>query len=139
MHTPPTSSKPEIVRLTIPVSREVHDTFTRLAKASSMSTGRAMAEWLGDTLDAATFMAHTMERAREAPKLVARELHAYALGLGDESTDLIEKLRAKGAADRAAGAGAASTVARSARTTPPSNTGVTTVTNKPNAPKRGKK
>lgn len=139
MHTPPTPTKPETVRLTIPVSREVHDTFTRLAKASSMSTGRAMADWLTDTLDAATFMAQTMERAREAPRLVARELHAYALGLGDESQDLIDKMRAKGAADRASGQPLAARTTGPDAKTPPSNTGVTTVQNKPNAPKRGKK
>jgi hypothetical protein len=89
------------VRLTIPVTAEVHDTFTRIAKAGNMPVGRAMGEWLADTIDAAMFMAQTMEKARSAPRLVAQELHSYALGLGDQTTELLNALRAKGAADRA--------------------------------------
>lgn len=90
------------IRLTISVSPEVHETFTRLANAGSMSISRAMGDWLGDTLDAAEFMASKMEEARAAPKKVMRELHAYALGLADETGEFIDKARAKGAADRKA-------------------------------------
>lgn len=85
------------VRLTISVTPEVHATFQRLANAGSMSISRAMGEWLGDTLDAASFMAEKMEQARAAPKLVARELHAYALGLADETNQVLQAVR-KGAA-----------------------------------------
>jgi hypothetical protein len=84
------------VRLTISVTPEVHATFQRLANAGSMSISRAMGEWLGDTLDAASFMAEKMEQARAAPKLVARELHAYALGLADETSQVLQAVR-KGA------------------------------------------
>ena len=45
------------VRVTVPVRQDVLDTFQRLAKAGSMSTGRAMGEWLADTIEAASFMA----------------------------------------------------------------------------------
>ena len=132
---PPTLKKP--VRLTIPVSPEVHEAFQRLAKVGNMSTGRAMGEWLADTLDAANFMATTMEKARAAPKLVAQELHAYALGLGDETGALIERMREKGRETAAVGVPAQrGHSAAGARTTPPSNPGVTTVKNKPS---RGKK
>jgi len=89
---------PEI-RLTIPVSAEVHAAFSRIAEATKMPVGRAMGEWLGDTLDAAQFMAETLEKARRAPKLVAQELHAYALGLGDESADLLKRLRGASASE----------------------------------------
>ena len=84
------------VRLTISVTPEVHATFQRLSAASSMSISRAMGEWLADTLEAAEFMASTMEKARAAPKLVTRELHAYALGLADETGDLMRKIGASG-------------------------------------------
>jgi hypothetical protein len=94
---PPT---PE-VRLTIPVSAEVHAAFTRVAKAGNMPVGRAMGEWLGDTIDAVQFMAEKMEQARSAPALVARELHSYALGLTEETQGLMAHLRSKGRADRA--------------------------------------
>ena len=58
--SPPT--KPP--RVSVPVTEEVLLVFQRLAKAGNMSTGRAIAEWLGDTVEAAEYMASTMERAR---------------------------------------------------------------------------
>jgi NTP pyrophosphatase (non-canonical NTP hydrolase) len=128
MRTPPTPTKPEEVRLTIPVTAEVHEAFTRIAKATRMPVGRAMGEWLGDTLDAAQFMAQTLEKARAAPRLVAQEMHAYALGLGDETGELLKRMREKGRG-RVGDEGSALAPARP-RTTPPSNTGVTTVKNK---------
>ena len=135
MQKPPTSKKPETVRLTIPVTVEVHEAFTRIAKASKQPIGRAMGQWLEDTVDAANYLAQTLEKARSAPKLVAQELHAYALGLTDETGDLMERMRE---ASRAKAAGGAlrerGGPAAEAKTTPPSNTGVTNTTNKP---KRG--
>ena len=104
-------SKPP--RVSVPVTDDVLQVFQRLAKAGNMSTGRAMAEWLADTVEAAEYMASTMERARAAPKIVMREMHAYALGLADETGDLMRSLAEKGVADRAK-AGAAPSRRRSA-------------------------
>lgn len=87
-------------RVSVPVTGEVLQVFERLAKASNMSTGRAMAEWLADTVEAAEFMASTVERARAAPKVVVREMHAYALGLADETGELIRQIAKKGEAER---------------------------------------
>ena len=89
----------------MPVSAEVLETFQRLAAAGNMSTGKAMAQWLEDTLEAAEYMAVTMERARAAPKVVMRELHAYALGLADETGQLMRDIAKKGRKDMAAGGG----------------------------------
>ena len=113
-------------RLTIPVTAEVHATFKRLAAAGSMSTGRAMADWLADTMEAAQFMAVTMERARAAPKIVMQEMHAYALGLQDETGALMKHMREKGVKDRASGTACdegAGGIARSGINPPPCNTG----------------
>ena len=90
-----TSTPTKNVRLTISVTPEVHATFQRLSNASGMSISRAMGEWLGDTLDAADFMASTVERARAAPKLVIQELQAYTLGLSDELSGVMERVRQK--------------------------------------------
>jgi hypothetical protein len=95
---PPPSKPP---RVSVPVSAEVLEVFQRLAKAGNMSTGKAMAEWLSDTVEAAEFMAATMEKARAAPKVVMREMHAYALGLVDETGDLIRQISRKGELERA--------------------------------------
>lgn len=118
-------------RISVPISDEVLKVFQRLAKASNMSTGRAIAEWLGDTIEAAEYMATTVERARAAPKVVMREMHAYALGLADETGQLMRDIAEKGKAERAKASG---TLARkqsagerddglSEATPPPCNTG----------------
>lgn len=97
--SPPT--KPP--RVSVPVTDEVLQVFQRLAAASGTSTGKAMAEWLADTAEAAEYMAQTLERARAAPKVVMREMHAYALGLADETGELMRQIAKKSEADRAGG------------------------------------
>ena len=123
MQSPPTLETKE-VRLTIPVSAEVHEAFTRIAKATKMPVGRAMGEWLGDTIEAAQLMAEKLEQARAAPRLVMQEMHAYALGLADETGALLDKVRKEGQKARE-GRARADRPAAAAPTTPPSNTGVT--------------
>ena len=92
--TPSPTTEP--VRLSITVTPEVHAAFRRLADASGMSMGKAMGEWLGDTLEAVEFMAEKMEQARAAPRLVMQEMHAYALGLADETKQVLEQVRKRG-------------------------------------------
>lgn len=123
-------SKPP--RVSVPVSAEVLEVFQRLAKAGNMSTGKAMAEWLSDTVEAAEVMASTMERARAAPKIVMREMHAYALGLADETGELMRQITRKGEIERSRqatavarkrSAGDGSGLPREPGTPPVSNTG----------------
>ena len=96
--------KTEPVRLTITVTPEVHAAFRRLADASGMSMGKAMGEWLGDTLEAVEFMAEKMEQARAAPRLVMQEMHAYALGLADETKQVLANVKERERAGRASAA-----------------------------------
>lgn len=123
MQTPPTPESKE-VRLTIPVTAEVHEAFTRIAKATKMPVGRAMGEWLADTIEAAQLMAQKLEQARAAPRLVMQEMHAYALGLADETGVLLEQVRKEGKRARVGSAERGTPLAGSP-TAPPSNTGVT--------------
>ena len=85
--SPPTRTP----RISVPVDAETLEVFERLAKAGNMSTGRAMAEWLKDTVEAAELMASTMERARAAPKIVTAELHAMMLGMTEQTKELADK------------------------------------------------
>ena len=129
---------PKSIRLTITVTPEVHAAFDRLAKASGMSMSRCMGEWMGDTLDAIVYTAALVEEARAAPKMVMKEVHAYALGLADETGAILQALRtnasvasipeAKAMLEGAAGAaGAGGPGARAGRAgganPPPCNTG----------------
>lgn len=86
--------KEQRVRLTIAVEPKVHAAFERLSKAAGTSLGRTMGDWLADTMEAAEYAATMMERAREAPKVVMREVHAYAMGLAGETGDVLADLRA---------------------------------------------
>lgn len=118
--TPPTRPP----RVSVPVTAEVLYTFERLAAASNMSTGKAIASWLEDTIEAAEYLANKVQQARSAPKIVARELHAYALGMADETSQLMKDLQLRGRADRAAGAQAAGAPGGVGSPSPPSsNTG----------------
>lgn len=99
------------IRVTVPVTPEVQAAFQRLAAASGMSTGKAMGEWLEDTLEGVLTMADMLEKARRAPKQAVSEMHAYALGLADMTSDLMDNLRRRsgggktGAATGTAGGG----------------------------------
>lgn len=111
------------VRVTVPVRPEVLAAFQRLAAAQGVSTGKAMGEWLADTMDAASAMTSMLEKARAAPKLAAREIHSYALGLTDLTSELLEQVkRGRGAAGGDMRTQAA-TDARRPLTPPVSNTG----------------
>ena len=80
------------VRLSISVTQQDHLAFERLAAASGVSLSRCMGEWLGDTLDAVEHTAAMVERARAAPKLAMREMHAYAMGLADETGEVLARM-----------------------------------------------
>lgn len=135
--SPPTKAH----RISVPVDPEVLAIFERLAKAGNMSTGRAIAEWLGDTVDAAELMASTMERARSAPKIVTAELHAMMLGMADQTKELADKYRKfKGPMDgaKSGSASEAEPPRPAAAPIPPScNTGGKVLKNT-SLPKRGK-
>lgn len=98
------------IRVTVPVTPEVQAAFQRLAAASGMSTGKAMGEWLEDTLEGVLTMADMLEKARRAPKQAVSEMHAYALGLADMTTELMQNLRRSKAGGKA-GAGVGDAVA----------------------------
>jgi hypothetical protein len=120
------SPPPKPPRVSVPVSAEVLVIFERLARAGNMSTGRAMAEWLADTVEAAELMASTMERARAAPKIVTAELHAMMLGMADQTKELADKYaKFKGSAEGASGKRSAPRLDGpfAAFTPPPCNTG----------------
>ena len=89
MHMNTTHTK---TRVTVPVTAEVHETFKRLAEVSGVSVGKAMGEWLQDTMEAAQAMADMMEKARLQPKLALREMQAYTLGLSDMTQEILQGL-----------------------------------------------
>lgn len=111
------------IRLTISVTPEVHASFTRLANAGNMSLGNAMGEWMSDTIEGVDYMASTMERARAAPGIVMKELHAYALGMADETGQLMRDLAEKGRDDRSSSKAKLPRSDGPAISTPFSNTG----------------
>lgn len=89
MQKPPSPN----IRLTITVTPEVHAAFSRMAAASSMSLGRCMGEWLADTVEGVEFVTAQLERAREAPRQVVRDMRQTMLGLGDEMSQLLSDMR----------------------------------------------
>lgn len=104
------------IRLTITVTPEVHEVFSRMAEAGGMSLGKCMGEWLADTIDGAQFVAQKMQDARKAPRVVMREMQAFARGMVSEVDSMAADVRRTGAQGAAA--------PRSSHPSPPSsNTG----------------
>lgn len=95
-HAMPNVTTQKPVRLTISVSPEVHAAFERLSAASGQSMSKCMGEWLSDTLEAVEYTATMVEKARQAPKMVMREMHAYAMGLADEVGSVLNTMRKDG-------------------------------------------
>lgn len=121
------STPTEQVRFTITTTPEVHETFQRLARANGHSLSRAVGDWLGDTIEAAEFMAMKMEEARAAPRKVMAELQAFSLGMADELGGAMDRMRADKAAGvvagRAAGGASSRRAPGSPARPPSSNTG----------------
>jgi hypothetical protein len=107
------------IRLTITVTPEVHEVFTRMAEASGMSLGRTMGEWLSDTVEGAQFVAQKMEDAKRQPRLVMRELQGMLQGTREELDALAVQMRKGGLA----GDGRAAAATGRAASPPSSNTG----------------
>lgn len=85
--------KNEKTRVMVPITPEVQVVFERLAAAQGCTTGRAISEWLTDTLEGAAAIADLVEKARREPIAAMRQMHSYALGLGDMTTEILDGLR----------------------------------------------
>ena len=109
------------IRLTISVSPEVHQVFTRISEASGIPLGKTMGEWLADTVEGAEFVALQMEKAKKAPVLVMREMQAMLHGAQGEAQALLDGFRVERAAARPSAAQLAGRAA--GRSAPSSNTG----------------
>jgi len=80
-------------RISVPIDAETRAVFQKLADASGVSLGRAIADWLRDTLDAAMQMAAMVEKAKERPRQAIRELNAMARGLVEVSEEFAADVR----------------------------------------------
>jgi hypothetical protein len=108
MRTMAKPPSPERIRLTISVSPEVHAAFQRMADVSGMSIGRAMGDWLADTLEGAEMVTAQLERARQAPRQVAADMRQQLLGSVDLMDEVLQGMRTghKGAAGAGRGSAA---------------------------------
>ena len=83
----------ERIRLTITVTREAHEVFSRMAGASGMSLGRTIGDWLEDTIDGAQFVAQKLVEAKAQPRIVMREMQAMLQGTLVEVDSVVAGLR----------------------------------------------
>lgn len=87
-----TKLTPHEVRLTIPVSPEVHAVFVRMAEAFRRPAGRLMGEWLHDHLQAAEDVCRTVEGMRSAQSKAA-SLGALAASYADQADSVISSVK----------------------------------------------
>lgn len=95
-HLPPMAQ--ERIRLTISVTPEVHEVFSRMSQAGGMSLGKCMGEWLTDTIDGAQFVAQKLVEAKAQPRLVMQEMQAMLQGARVEVDAVVAGMRKGGAA-----------------------------------------
>ena len=115
-HMKPTQEKlfsgPTSVRMTVPVPEHVREAFQRLAAAQGCSVGKAMGDWLSDTVEAVEAMTTLLSDAKDRPRRVLMEVHSYATSMADVTEDVIQmvarKPRASVASRGSAAAGGAS-------------------------------
>lgn len=101
VNTPPAAHK----RVTVPVSPDVLAAFQLLASVTGVSTGKAMGDWLADTLDAVSMMTGLLQKAKQAPRLAALEIQAYGRGITGLAEDIIEDIRSSSSVDGAKNGG----------------------------------
>lgn len=115
------------IRLTVSISPQAHEAFSRMADAAGISLGRAIGGWLDDTLEGAQFVAAKMQEARTAPQRALDDLKALGghLATGDADT-VLEAIQREAAAARKGPPprGVESSRASAGESSPSSNTGI---------------
>jgi hypothetical protein len=67
------------VRFTISLSPELYALVSDYADASGCTLSRAVTDWLETSKDAIHFTAQRVKAAKDAPRLAAAQIHAYAV------------------------------------------------------------
>lgn len=111
-------SGPTSVRMTVPVPEHVREAFQRLAAAQGCSVGKAMGEWLADTVDAVEAMTALLTDAKERPRRALMEVNSYATSMAGITQDVIHMVARRPRVGGAAAAGGASATGRPAAAAP---------------------
>ena len=90
MNTPPISTKK--IRVTVPVSAHVLESFKRMSTVSGQSVGRAMGEWLECTREGLEPMIDILEGYKSRPAAAIRTLQTYAQTLQTVTGDLLQRV-----------------------------------------------
>jgi hypothetical protein len=87
-----TKTSTPTIRLTIPVTPEVHAVYTRMSDAMGRPAGRLMAEWLQDHLPAAEELCALVEGIRNA-NARASSLGLLASAYADQAQSVIDSAK----------------------------------------------
>jgi hypothetical protein len=91
------------LRVTVPITPEVHAVFVRLAGSQGASVGKVMGDWLRDTAGAAEQLAVMLADVKARPLEVATRLSGYASAMSEVSTALVDRIRTESKGGRAEG------------------------------------
>ena len=101
-------SGPTSVRMTVPVPEHVREAFQRLAAAQGCSVGKAMGDWLTDTVEAAEAMAGVLSDVRARPRKAIMKINSYAQSISGATDEVIQMISEHARrTDRKVGASAA--------------------------------
>lgn len=71
----------ERIRLTITITPEVHELFSRMSEAGGISLGRCIGDWLENTSEGAEFVANEVRKVKDLPKKVLEDIGALSRGM----------------------------------------------------------
>ena len=83
----------ERIRFTVSVDPEVHAAFVEMADAAGQSLSKAVGDWLGDTTDAARFVANQLREARSSPVVAVAQLRNKQALAVERTDNLLRDLR----------------------------------------------
>lgn len=83
-------SGPTSVRMTVPVPEHVREAFQRLAASQGCSVGKAMGDWLADTVEAVEAMTALLSEAKDRPRRALMEVNSYATSMAGITQDVIQ-------------------------------------------------
>jgi hypothetical protein len=84
---------PKTTRVSVPVTPEVLEKFQRFSELSGLSMGKAMGEWLKDTLPGLEAMTDILEAHKRTPSQAMQSLSMMATALQVQTGDVMAKMR----------------------------------------------
>lgn len=94
--TPTKKKRIQPTRLSVPLSPQLLQAFSTLAKVEGRGTGAAVAEWLEGQAESVLFIAKQLQEVKTKPRAVMGALHSYAVAMSEETGKTMYQMAMEG-------------------------------------------